>query len=382
MAIIISAVRAYLLSDAQDKPLAFPQILDLAKEAIPYGARVRLEADIEGGKPAHPLWATVAQGDIGLGRLLLLPTDGASTYRAEARLPLGFIHWSGELFGLKSTLTFPNDQWLNFSGGRYVLRLVVQPVASSEADILREMAINLGTPPAKGGAAPGITRLEGPPGGVLRVGQPWLATATVADADNVAAVVFSVLRDGTARWSFMADDGSLGDVKAGDGIYSKLLVGGGWWDCGDSSVTQDSTITLTAQAVDLQGNWSAPVSLQYTVLFSEPPLWMEEPSPEGHNILQGEVDRAKGIPGYPLFQAQCDNPEAWVCVRLIAGPDPVFPLYDNGLWPDATAGDGIHATLAYFYPYQEREIVFYAVPKQGGLGIGKKLAALCPPGKW
>lgn len=105
MAISVNAVRAYLLSNAQGQPLASPQQINLAADTIPYGARVRFEADIAADEAIYSPWLVGATSESG-GRLPMFKVSG-NTYRAEARLPWGFLYWPGHEDGVDAPLRFP-----------------------------------------------------------------------------------------------------------------------------------------------------------------------------------------------------------------------------------------------------------------------------------
>jgi len=193
-------------------------------------------------------------------------------------------------------------------------------------------------------------------------------------------VLFSVCRGGSAPWWFMADDGSFGDEKAGDGRYSILRVGGDIFDRGELEVGDDVPLTLSAQALDLRGNWSAPATINYRLKFSREPVWMASPTPGAPNIIEASVSRQGVFPGDALFTARCDSPDAFVCAHLVPhSPINVLPLFDNGHAPDAVAGDGSYASHVWF-PWNRRwDVIYYAVPKTGPLMIGEKMAASLPP---
>jgi hypothetical protein len=378
MANKISAVRAYLSSDAQDKPLASPLAIDLAHEIVPYGARVRVEAEIEVTEPICTPWMYVFNQDLS-GRLPLYRLPRGNTYRAEGRWPFDFF--GGEFSGQTSPPRFPNAAWPSNFSEDFFFQIGVQPTdrPATETDTLLASRLHLAAP-KKGGSPPKITRLEGLPADALRLGQPWLAKATVGDADNdVAAVVFSVFRAGKVAWSLMRDDGRFGDEHPGDGVYSFLRVAGDWWDHADYGKLASQEAVFTAQAVDLCGNWSEPVSLKYELLFDEEPLWAAESSSDAPNILEVSISREGGVPGCPLVRARCDSSDAYVCARVVVQQNYINPLFDDGLGPDAVAGDGIYSDLIGLPHSGFWDVVCYAVPKSGPFRMGKRMAAVSPP---
>jgi hypothetical protein len=370
MAIIISAVRAYLLSDAQDKPLPSPQGLDLAKGSIPYGARVRFEVDIEGGEGIYTPWLAAFANGTG-GRLPMFRVGDSNTFRAEGRMPLALLFWAGEAEGQSAPLRFPLADWPPFGGGDYLLYIAPEALDGSAVEPV-EIPFKIGAPPAKGGSAPRITALAGPAGNSLLLGQPWLMTAKVEDAENdVLAVVFSTYRAGFTRWWFMFDDGSHGDAKAGDGIYSLLRVGGDAFDLGEKGELGCRTVKVSAQAVDLRGNWSEPVMLEYELKYGQEPVWMNDPN-GGPNVTEINTSRPAGTFDLPLITAQCDSDKAWMCAQVIGIPDIVIPLF-----PDSTSGK--HSNSIVYSSQRHWDVVGYAVSKEGALSIGQKMAAVCPP---
>jgi hypothetical protein len=238
----------------------------------------------------------------------------------------------------------------------------------------------ISSPPPKSGTAPKITKLTGPPDNSLLIGQPWLMTAEVEDPENdVLIVAFSVYRAGRARWWFMLDDGSSGDMKANDGIYSLLRVGGDFYDGGELGEIGCRTVQVSVQAMDLRGNWSAPVTLEYQLAYDQPPLWMQASSPDGPNITKVNLDRQKGFMHWPLVTAACDTADAWVCARMLLHPDLPSPLLDDGKSADAIAGDGEHSILLDFSPSKYSELVLYAVSKSVKNKTGQRKAVICPP---
>jgi hypothetical protein len=364
MAIRVSAVRAYLLSDAQDKPLASPQVLDLAKGSIPYGARVRFEADIEGGEGIYTPWLAAFANGTG-GRLPMFKLESTNTFRAEGRMPLALLFWAGEAEGQSAPLRFPLADWPPFGGGDYLLYIAPEALDGTAVEPV-EIPFKIGAPSAKGGSAPRITALAGPAGNSLSLGQPWLMTAKVEDADNdVLAVMFSTYRAGFTRWWFMFDDGSHGDAKAGDGIYSLLRAGGDSFDAGELGALSSHKVKLSAQAVDLRGNWSEAVTLEYELDYDQEPLWMKE-ADGGPNVIEASVNRDKGVSDAPLLSARIDAASAWVCARVISPFDLVSPLF---------VLDGEYRMFFDLPKSRAWQVVFYAVAQDQSLAVGRRMAA-------
>jgi len=374
----VTAVRAFLTADSHDVPLPSPQPINLASDVIPYGARMRLEAEVQSSEPIHPLSVV---GDGGLN--FFMYSSGRDTYAAELRLPWD-LRLPGELFDLPSPFSLPIQGWPALGGGEYRLKIQLRPTTSGVAGRQLptfDMSLRLDNPPEPGGARPRIVSLSSglSDGGVLK-GQPWLPTATVEDADNdVVLVVFTVAVANLGRWCFMRDDGRYGDQQAGDGIYSFLRVGGDWWDRGETGWAHDLNATFSVQALDLRGNWSEPARFDYTIRNSQPPIWMQEPAADGPNILEAAASRPDGPPECPLLWARCDSAEAWVCGRMVRFPDEVLALYPMGKGPIPFAGPQVHSTVIWATAPIPRDIIFYAVPQEGPVKIGRKMAVSRPP---
>jgi len=382
---------------------------------VPYGATVRFEIDVSSNDLILPLDAVISTPSGG-GSFEMYPSGSGNTFTAEVRLPWGIMP-QGELQGPATPLRFPLSSppagdytfqvmengelgaptsptfsnWPHFVGGQYTFRTTLWSLAAGaqgQTPPSYETTFTVGDAPASGGAPPRIVHLEsGLSGGSALIGQPWLAQATVEDRDNdVVAVLFTVQRGSVARWELLYDDGRYGDKAPRDHIYSHLRVGGDGWDWGARGGTTDEPVTLSAQAVDLRGNWSDPVLLQYQLIYSQFPLWTAEPAPNGPNIVEVGVGRAEGAPDYPRIWARCDSPDAWVCGRLHSRPmDQAGALYDDGKGPDAVAGNRIHSTFVWFEPAlwpdpeTKWDVVFYAVPKSGPPTIGQRMGLTIPP---
>jgi hypothetical protein len=381
MAVKVLTFRAYLIADSADRPFAVPREIDLGKEVIPYGARVRFEAEIEADETICLPWLQIYNDSDGWHRPMFAKPDGR-TYWSEARLPWELLWGGRELHLLSAPPVFPVFDWPDFPGGEYHLQIAAQSADSParEAMPLLETSFRLDSPQNKVGRGPKMGAVEGFPGSPHRLGQPWLSRVAVTATDNpIGAVVFCVYRAGAARWGFMGDDGRSGDELAGDGIYSHLRVTGDWWERAEFGKLGFPTVTLSVQAVDICGNWSEPSILEYDLDFDSPPLWTAEPDPDGPSILEAEVNRAEGVLASPLLRARCDSPDAWVCARVVIQPDYLQALFDDGGGADFQAGDGIHADLLGLPASHFWDVVFYAVPKTGPFRAGRKMAAVCPP---
>jgi len=261
-----------------------------------------------------------------------------------------------------------------FGEGEYHFKLYVRTpegVVTEEYDLHCRLGAPTpgGSPPSVKSVSTGLTDNQ------VRLGQPWLLTAEVTDPeDDVLVVIFSVLQGDFAQWWFMVDDGSQGDQVAGDGIYSFLRVGGDPWERPYLAGGEDVTATLTVQACDVRGNWSAPVSLDYQILTSQEPVWREEPTAGAPDILEGDIDHAKGPRGRALITARASTPEAWVCGHLVGEAGQTFPLFDDGKGLDAAAGDGSFTATPGIHSRRDYDVVLYGVPKSGPLAVGEKLA--------
>jgi len=382
----VTAVRAFLVADAQHHPLPSPQPIDLATDVIPYGARVRLEVELVTDEPLAPLLDAQAFAAFGgeeraYGSLSLFPSGSGNSYAVESDLPWGAFWCEEHLPCPDGAPRLPlRSGWPTIPGGEHILRFPASLEAAADTPML-EARFRIGEPPGAGGATPRIAAL-GPDlsGDSIRVGQPWLLTARTEDADDdVVAVLFTVVRGGWGRLWQMCDDGTFGDEQKRDGVYSVIRVGGDWWDQGEMDGATPAAVTVTAQAVDLRGNWSEPAAFQYRLRYDEAPVWMEGPDPAGPNVLEAGLSREEGLPDYPLVWARCDSPDARVCVRIITQPGEVWNLLDDGMKPDRVAGDGIHTNTCWLPRTRYWDLVFYAVPKRGPLIVGRKVAVTCPP---
>ena len=416
MPISLSPLRAYLVADAQDHPLPTPQPLNLATDVIPYGATVRFEIDVTSDEPVLPLDVEVSTANGG-GAVEMYPVGSSNTFAAEVRMPWGILAYAAiegpatsprfpleapapgaeftllvQEHGESKDMTTPPviDGWPRLPGGDYLFRTTpwsVAAAANGQAPATFETSFRVGDPPSPGGAPPRITRLEsGLADSSVLVGQPWLLTAAAADADNdVLGVIFSALRGTRAVLALMKDDGSCGDQRARDGVYSFLRIGGDSWEGGQWTGSRDVPVTLSAQAVDLRGNWSEPALLNYRLHYSEFPLWAADPAPDGPNIVEVGIGRQEGLPDFPRGWARCDDPNAWVCACLRSNPDEVGVLLDDGKGADAAAADGIHSAFTWFSPgflfarQKQLDVVFYAMLKAGPPKIGRRMAVNIPP---
>ena len=382
----ISKLQAYLVADAQDHPLPSPQPIDLATDVVPYGARVRLEATVEATGPVHPLMAMVSGPGVLSGEYMF-PTDGELTFVQQVRVPTDFVY--GERAGVSPPLRFPLSEWqpggyVPPPGGDCLVRICPIPVGTRPTWPVGEQPpldgplatfearLRVGAPPSSGGGAPRIVAVEGgPAAGQVRIGEPWLLTARVQDAeDDVAGVLFSVVRGGVATWHRCNARGSGG---AGEVQYSLQRVGGDKWDRWGIWGDTEDQIVLSLQAVDLRGNWSEPATIEYTLRRDVAPVWVDEPAADGPNIIAAGVSRDQGLFDLPRVWAKCDAANVWGCARLITQPDQVWPL-----WDDAQGG-GNYLSVVPLDRGRYWDVVFYAVPKTGPARIGKKLAATCPP---
>jgi hypothetical protein len=386
----ISAVRASLLTDSHDQPLPSPQPIDLATQEIPYGTRVRLEVDLDSAELVMPLGARAFCPGTGTereyGGLTLYRSGAGNTFAANIRLPWGAFWREDPLPCAVGPPRFPlPDGWPWIPGGEHALRFVPWPVSGPIPDPAvppLEVRFRLGQPVGPGGAAPRIVQFGSDLGGSdVQPGQPWLLTAQAQDQDNdIVAVLFTAVRGEQGRSWQLWNDGAFGDVAPRDGLWSVMRVGSDWFDHSELGGTKAVPVTVVAQAVDLRGNWSDPVSLDYTLRCDREPLWMEGPDPAGPSITEAGLSREQGPPDYPFVWARCDSLDARVCARVIARPaSETCCLLDDGIAPDVTARDGLYARVSWFPRTRHWDAVLYAVPKAGALRVGEKLAVSCPP---
>jgi hypothetical protein len=382
----VSAVRAQLITDAQNHPLPSPQEIDLTADDIPYGSTVRLEVEVESDESLHPLVASVSgQGIDTLHILPLFPSGANGAYAVELRLPTDLLSGWSRSADPSSAPSFPLPDFPSGGmDGEYSLALSLTPAGAApgaDEPPSFETQFRLGKPPAPGGAVPRITSFDsGLANGRLLVGQPWLPRAVVEDDDgDVMAVLFCSAVSGQTRWWLMRDDGRYGDEVAGDGTYSFLRVGGDRYDSRMMRVADDTPVTLVVQALDLRGNWSEPAVCDYTLCHTEPSVWKGEVDPTAPSITAVEVSREQGPLDNPVVSAKCDSAEAWVCARQVGRPGSVNGLLDDGHGSDAVAGDGVYSNHIDFARVRHTDVVCYAVPKSGPPRIGEKRAAVCPP---
>ena len=418
MSVSLSALRAYLVADQHDVPLPSPQPLNLATDTVSYGSTVRLELDVTADEPMLPLDCEVRTAGAG-GSLGFFPVRDTATFAAEVRLPWGaFCHatmdgvtspprlplasspaaagmafeFSVREHGEAKSMTPPQviQGWPSFPGGSYTLYISawsLRGAVEGSAPVTVDATVRISAPPGSGGSPPRIVRLDGGrPDAAVLVGQPWLLTASVQDDDNdVVAVIFCSHHGGYARFAPMKDDGSCGDERPHDGVYSFLRVGKDAWDAPAWSGSDDVPVTVSVQAVDLRGNWSEPAQLAYRLCYSQHPIWAAKPDPGGPHIVEAGVGRAEGLPSFPRIWARCDTKDAWVCARVVPRPEQAGVLFDDGKGPDAVAGDLIHSNFAWFSPdfwfsrYTRGELVLYAVPKSGPPRTGRRMAVSRPP---
>ena len=369
----VTAVRAFLVGDAQGHPLPSPQPVDLAHDTIPHGATVRFEVEVASQDPVLPMRAWLQPEGRGGYFIYLFPSPDGGTFVGEVRLPWGLMVWGREVSGVDQPPRFPLEGVPPFGEGEYTVGFWLR---NRNRELLGEsdLRFRLGAPPPAGGAPPRIVSVHtGLTDSRVRVGQPWLLTAQVDDPDDdVLVVVFSVHQGDFAQWLRLVDDGRCGDERAYDGVHSFLRIGGDMHERPELAPGKDAPVTLSVQAGDLRGNWSDPVVVQYQISGSEAPLWMEEPSPDGPNILEAGLSEEEGtIDQYRLW-ARCDSRDAWVCGSVV-GQGEVFPLFDDGKGPDAVAGDGIYSDVLAFPRDRYRDVVLYGVAKSGPLRIGRKV---------
>jgi hypothetical protein len=382
----VTAVRAFLVADAQDHPLPSPQPIDLATDVIPYGARVRLEVDVEASGPVHPLRAMMTGPGVQTV-VWLWSLDGGMRFSEEVRVPIDFV--GGERPGVTASFRFPIPEWqptghLPPPGGKCLLQICPIPVGTKpdwpfaalppfDGPLPTFQAhFQVGEPPSPGGAAPRIVAVEGgPDGGRVRIGEPWRVTARVQDADDdLLGVFFCAVRGGLALWSSC---GVAGTGVAGEVSCSPLRLGGDKWDRWGLWGDVEDSIVFFLQAVDLRGNWSEPAVMKYTLRRDVTPLWMDEPAADGPNIIAAGASREQGMFDHPWLWAQCDRTDARVCARILTQPERV-----NWLWGSDWVPGGAACSVAL--PRSRYvEVVFYAVPETGPKTIGAKMAATCPP---
>ncbi len=99
MTLRVAAAHAYVTADAHGRPLVPPQPLDLAREEIPYGARARLEVELDPPEATLPLGAKVlarlGDEEWQYGMLSLFPTGDPGVSAVEIGLPWGPF-WHGD----------------------------------------------------------------------------------------------------------------------------------------------------------------------------------------------------------------------------------------------------------------------------------------------
>jgi len=377
MAGIGSSVRTYLTTDVRGRKLPSPEPVDLASEEIPYGAGVRIEVEVETGEPMRPMRGWLQPEE--RGSVCLFPTGEGSVFRGEVRVPWGLLWGGGEVEGLSGPPRFPLPDMLPWGSGEHVLRLYPRTIGG---DLLGEIDIpfRIGAAPSPGGSPPRIVSLESDlRDNRVRLGQPWLLRARVEDEDDdVVVVIFNVLQGDFGQWWFMSDDGGKGDEVAGDGVFSFLRIGGDAWERLQLGAGRDVAATVSVQACDRRGNWSEPAVMEYEVCSSELPVWMEEPSAGGPDILEASISREEGAHGRPLLRARCEEAGVWVCARALSHPDVTLPLFDDGRSGDLAAGDGIYTAVPGLPPEKRVEMVVYAVSRAESTKTGKRMAVVCP----
>lgn len=383
----VAALRVLQLTDPSGQLLPAPRPLDPATDTIPYGVRLRLEADLEGPQAVYPLQARVLWGDWGVRAPLYRTAPGGSTYGGQFRLPLDLP--SGALEEITAPPRFPLPEWggpLPLGGGEYELRLAPIPLGTIPSWPYGDPPVDPDTPESvwqlqvaaptlAGGTPPTLVSLSRPPGEGLRLGEPWRLEAQVQKTQyDVLGVFFCSMRPGMGEWYTLRDDGTKGDRVAGDGIHSLLRVGGDYYDVPENWPADPVPVTLLAQAVDVCGNWSAPLTIGYDLRYDLPPVWYESPSPEAPHVLQGGADRDQGPIDLPKVWAQVDRSGAWVCGRLVTVGKEAMVLY-----PEAAGGTDYAALQPSDRRHLGREIVLYAVAPEAPTTPGKRVAVGIPP---
>ena len=376
----VTEVRTYLLEEPGGSALRSLSSTD----PIPYGATVRLEVEVTADEPLHPLSVGVTTDGVARGLTLhMLPDETGVTYAQEVAFPWGAVS-GGQLDGLTAPPTFPLTGVPELGGGEYVLHIKPWPLsvgAEGEDEPSYDTSLQLAAPTG-GGAAPEIVALDsGLANGRVLPGQPWRPSVQVADTDNdVVAVVFSTYIGGMMRWWLMRNDGRFGSEVSAD-TYSFLRVGGDWWDRWEINWDQDVAATFSVQALDARGNWSAPARFGYTIAHSEAPLWSMPPDPDGPNITELTASHTDAPPACYLVSATCDDSQAYVCGRILGNHGQNFAMFDDGVWPDGTAGDGVFSQQLWFAfsaPQRNWEVLCYAVPKAGSLCTGLRKVISLP----
>jgi hypothetical protein len=115
----------------------------------------------------------------------------------------------------------PGSPVMNSTAKRFVYPFVFPGTYSQGLTQLASLEIN----PASLGAAPAIVNPSVNPGYVTPGGAGATVTAGVTTANRVIGVSYAIVRDGLVEDPvngvvFLADDGTSGDVTAGDGIFT------------------------------------------------------------------------------------------------------------------------------------------------------------------
>jgi len=367
-----------IVAQAGGKRLAEPYPLSPSGARVPYGSRVRLTVraqDVDGDLiavaaskrlPAGYLQEGLTEEELerDIGHYTILFDHGGS---GDAVAGDGI--WSRE-FVVPIDL-YKSTERLHLPG-TYILRLCAVDSAGNQSSRL-DIPLEVVAPEASSGAPPVIERVwtepevvSGPPG------TPYLLKARVRDADGDVVWVPAVLPE--AEGSFqMADDGSLGDQVAGDGVYTRVRMIGDWFDVFGS--TERRTEHIVVRAFDAAGNVSDPVTATVEARYDEGDPVLTAPLGAGPRVCDVWCSAHTITPlGVWRVTAQADSPDVYVVIYdIISGYYDL--MLDDGCEWDAQRGDGIYSWGDHFRhePPRLRPYVIYAVPKSGPPVTGAKV---------
>ena len=171
----------------------------------------------------------------------------------------------------------------------------------------------------------------------------------LGDIDTVTLQIYPPWSPVYTFQSFLRDDGSPGDVEAGDSIFSFQ---------GDmrDHMKRRGDYSLRFQAIDKGGLRSYPVVvISYVFLANEPPVLSNLVAPT-------EVSRSSS-PSV-LLAVQVTDPQGLSDVKSVyfntTKPDGTpstgnpFSMFDNGTAGDADAGDGVYSLTIYITPQNDK----------------------------
>jgi hypothetical protein len=373
----ISLQALSLTRDAPGHKLATPTSLDRASPTLPYGASVLVEVRVTGDAPIVAVdgYKVLPQAflDLGLAKNVeqgwsdqtTLFDDGSSGDKVA-----GDGIWSREL---RFPYCIMRHAAALLPAGQYTLRFVAIDAEGNRSEGL-PVTFSVQPPVAKGGSPPVVTFAGTVPGNVSGpLGTPFLVTARVSDADGDLLQVMAIPLEGSPI--YMADDGSAGDQVAGDEVWTCTRVIGDAWTGARGTEAEERTLEIVA--VDAAGHVSERVPLHYQARFDEHDLAYSLEPGAGPTASDVRVNLASGPAQSTIVISVRAPANCFVVGKVLMNP-PIYGYgHDDGFEGDAVAGDGVYSALLKLPEQAPRglyELVIFALPKDGRLAAGNKVA--------